>query len=177
MSLTKKNLFLVFLLVIICVGVFSLFLQAISDIIDQEKFIRAETVLISKKYLSQPAPKKILRDLETDEQDINKISKTSFIGSGGELEFIKFLESAADPKIDREIKLDLDKKIKQDDQIKIPVEIILQSNFRNVIQYLYALEKADYYLEIDSVKINSLGFEAGQESNIKAVISGYVYSF
>lgn len=177
MIFTKKNLILAMLLLIFFAGALWLFLQTTLDIVGEKIFFANEVDGISKNYLNRPTLEKIQKDIEIEGEKVNQIFKAAFIEESSEADFKEFLLSLAGQKVEPKINFGLRQKVKQSDYFKVPVEIVLQSDFYSVFQYLYDLEKSDYYFEIASIKISNLTSENQTESNVKATLSGYFYSF
>lgn len=168
---SKKNTIIIIIgiliLIFLLIGLINI--PTVSDILKLKKMIYLERVDLEKKYLRSQVLKKILSDFERVQPQKEKIDSI-FIPLGKELEFITTLEEyASKHKVKQEVSIG--KTIDKSGVYTIsPLNIKLEGNFKNTLDYINDLNKISYYYNILSLTIN------GTESeNIQTTLNGEIY--
>ncbi len=184
-SKTKSFLFfLSFNIIIILIIIIFFISPDIFQIKRLSEAIYEERIRLESLYNQGLVLKKVREELNRITPQA-EVLQSLFIPKGQELVFITTLEELAlKNKIEQEINLDLlqQKEIEKGYKV-IPLRLVLKGNFLKILKYLLELERLDYYLNIDSLHLESISktpyrdrllsdlYSSSKESQIQAIIS------
>ena len=174
----KKKIFIITIpcfLVIVVLSIF-LLLPAITDIKNISQEIKDKKQVLLQKQLRGQNIQKNIEELSRVKKSVDTYS--AFAQKEDELGFIKNLELIAKKYyMNQDIKIS---KIDEDDGTKLRIVISSDGKFIDLIRYLHSLETQKYYLNIESLTVNSdgarrVGDDGSSVKNMKLSIVAYVY--
>jgi Tfp pilus assembly protein PilO len=179
----KKEIYLLFAIffIIISLILFFIIIPAIKGIKNLNEGIQAQRLEIEKRYIQTHSSRRItnLSKIKTDLETLSSV----FIKEDLELEFITALEKIAlQNNLEQSIQLQPTNQ-KMAGQINvIQTQISLKGNFIDFLKYLQKLETLGYYININSINLNTQSLKKetispaqGGAGQISAVISGETY--
>lgn len=129
---------------------------AMDDIINTKEQIADQRKEIEKKYYSSIGAK-LLSKKAPEVKEKMKAVENVFIKQKNHLAFITALEDLGKKyKIDQRPSVDYEKAEKKKLYKEIPVRIRTEGVYKNQLAYLDALKSFDYYLNINSIKMESM---------------------
>jgi Tfp pilus assembly protein PilO len=142
--------------------------------------IQEERAALENKYTNRRNIKNIIADLKYVDAGLEPIYKQILINKGEEVKFISALETiAAKTNVVQKLTLEKNGANFGDNLLRYSISIALSGNYIDTIKYINALETANYYININSVKFNSTKDKNAQsvDSNgsVKTILQGYVY--
>lgn len=146
-------------------------IPTITDIKKISNSIYLERIDLETKYLKGQLLRKTIKDFENYKNEKEKFKKI-FIAQGDELEFITTLEKiATDRQILQSFKIKDSKQETAGYHYPLNLQIILEGNFFDIMNYLADLEKLDYYFNIYNTSV-----VAEKEKNgVKMILEGRVF--
>ena len=171
----KKKIFIITIPYFLIIIILSLFLlwPSITEIKNISQEIKDKKQTLLKKQSSG-------QNIQKNIDELNRVKKSAAVSSAfaeseDKLGFIKNLELIAKKYyVDQDIKIS---EQGEDDEAKLKITINSEGKFIDLNRYLYSLETQEYYLNINSISINSSGVNLAEDSvkNMKLSISAYVY--
>ena len=163
--------------------IYFILLPAIDDIKKLRVEIINQKVDLEKKLSQEKNMTKLSDKIKKIEPQIDILEKI-YINKNRQLEFITLLEGIADKQqVAQKIILNPDNETKELNYCKIPLSIVAQGTYNNLINYLINLEGVNYYINIYSLSLNNSG-QSGRtsrspgseaEQNLVLRISAYTY--
>ena len=181
---SKKRLYIYasILIIFIILIVYFLILPSINKVKETHVAILNQKIELKQsidqgKNLSQLGEK--INKIKPELEKLNKI----FINKNRELDFITSLESIADEfEVKQEINLNPGKKEKESEYEISPITINLEGTYLNILQYLKEMESLEYYINVNSININSIQTSKNHitdnknnKSNINMIINANIY--
>jgi len=173
MSVKRKFLFYIAVFVsIYAVIIVFIILPTVKDLRVISKAIYNERVDLEKKYLKGQLLKKTVEDFKKIKPGEERLDAI-FIVKGNELTFIQLLEEMAN---DNEVSQELFLKKGQpaEELPSLPLEITIEGDYLNTLNYLNDLEQLDQYFNIDIINISTFGVES--KGTIKMTLEGKIYT-
>ncbi|MBU0897947.1 MAG: type 4a pilus biogenesis protein PilO [Patescibacteria group bacterium] len=116
--------------------------------------IEIQKVDLEKKYIKTQNLKQISAELNKMEPMLSKLDQV-FINKNNELDFITLTEKIATiNNVYQKINLGSDQSIKNETYKKIPLQLSIQGDFINQLNYLISLESLNYYINIKSLELS-----------------------
>jgi Tfp pilus assembly protein PilO len=164
-QLVKLSLIVVALTILVGVFVFPV-LRKINMI---KKEINEEQEILNLRLKLGANAKQIMKDLEEAEINLPKLNSI-YIKEGSELELINFIETIAQ-KNNLEVKINPNFNIPKtgSESVKIPLDISATGNFKDLFNFLKALDSAPFYLITDRLNLQK------NQSGVILNLNGYVY--
>lgn len=155
--------------------IYFIILPTIQDIKKISDAVYAERVDLEKKYMRGQLLKKTLEDFEKIKPEKEKLASI-FINPGKELEFITALEKIAGRyNLKQNIQLPtISEKIGEKTYYPLPLEVVINGDFIEILKYLKDLERLNYYFNIASINI-SLDEKNSEKKSVNAILNGKIY--
>ena len=172
----KHKIIIVSFLLVLFIGVPAfLILPTIQEIkiINQQMYDQA--VNFEKKYLEGRSLKRVIQEYQQIKPTLPELWK-SFVQEGEELDLVTALENiAADTKIEQQISF-----AQQNEQFLDPIEkrgidLTLEGEYIDILNYLSKTEELSYYLDINSFSLQKISTDTKKESALKMKIKGYIF--
>lgn len=164
-QLIKLSLIVIALTILVGVFVFPV-LRKINVI---KKEINEEQEILNLRLALGVNAKQVRGDLEEAEANLPKLNSI-YIKEGNELELINFIETIAQ-KNNLEVKINPNFNItkKGSESIKIPLDILATGNFKDLFNFLKALDYAPFYLITDRLNLQK------NQADVILNLNGHVY--
>ncbi len=166
----RKNITQIILILLIFLFLFLFFVYPnFKKIKSLSQEIRNYYIQLEKLYQEGQLLQNVVKDLKLIEPRIDELSK-SLISKNEELDFITTLEKLADDnQINQELRIGSYQET-QDKTYKIlPIQLAIQANFSQLINYLIQINKLDHYININYIVIsrtdNNSQIMASMEAN------------
>ncbi len=149
----KITFTIVIFLLVNALIVYLIIIPTINDIKQLRVNIITQKTDLEKKIAREKNINILSEKLDKIEPQMKKFEQI-FINQNRELEFITTLEGVAlSNKVLQKINLNLNAAKTEQTYRKIPLELKIQGNFNNLLQYLTNLENLNYYINITSLEI------------------------
>ncbi|MEA3464126.1 MAG: hypothetical protein U9R14_03565 [Patescibacteria group bacterium] len=172
----------VFILIIGCL-VYFIIIPTIGSIKAIGQNIENQRIDLEKKYIKGQNLRQLTKNLKKIEPQLVVLDQI-FINQDYELEFIIAMEELANQNnVSQKINLDTSRVIEGNGRQILPLNLFLQGNYTDIINYLTSLETLNYYININSLELSSSGYtklSAAPEIhtnfiNINMAISANIY--
>lgn len=174
-NLTKKIVInTLFIAVIIISLLYFLIFPSVRDIQEMKQSIEAQKIDLEIKYQKGQNLKHLSEKIKVIEPKINNLEEI-FVKEDDSLAFVKTLENLAEKhNITQSIKL-LDPVESQNSYYKIiPIQLSTQGKYENQMDYLLDLERLDYYINIDILKITKKTSTINEEGEKEVAVSMFM---
>ena len=172
----KNPWFLIVGLLIALLGiVIFIVVPAVRDIKNLNQKIIDQRTLLESRYEKRLSIKNAIRNFNSLQPQVPDLVKSIYLNPGNEIEFITSLEALADKnRVSQTVNFD-NKGGDTSSQTakKVPVEILLNGEYVNIVRYIQDLEKLDFYLIITS--ISAVPRANDPAGNIRTLLSGYTF--
>jgi Tfp pilus assembly protein PilO len=166
---------IILLLLIVGGGVYFIIMPATFDIEKMNNEIIMQMVDLELKYQRGQNLKKLKETLKKIEPELDKLDKV-LIKRTKALEFITSLEEIAERNnVTQKINLVIDQNKKIKENQKTPLQLAVTCEFNKCYDYLSALEKSNYYINIKSLEFTSSGKIENGPSMINLLVFADTY--
>jgi Tfp pilus assembly protein PilO len=161
-------------LIFISLIIFLIVIPTVNDILEIGKEIENQRIDLEAKYIKGQNLRQLTENLEKINSQLSKLEQI-FISNNRELEFITTLEGVASKNsISQKINLGNQEDIANYDYKKTAIQLIAQSNFTNIINYLLDLESLEYYLNIKNIELTLASSKQGADVAPGAIINMFI---
>lgn len=151
----KIIIYLLSIFIFAIIIIYFIIIPAINHIKDTRANIIGLKLEIEERYNKSKSLKRMKEKNEKIEPQI-KILSSIFIDQNRELEFITTLEGVAgNNNVSQTINLSDAKDTSSQTYKKVPLELAVAGNFKNIMNYLINLETLPYYINIKTINLSS----------------------
>lgn len=152
-------------LAIILFLIYFIVVPTIKEIKTMGRLIEAQREDLEKKYIKGQSLKQLAENLNKIEPNL-KLLDQIFINKNRELEFITSLENEADKnQVGQKINLSAPQKEANSDWQKSDLALHTKGGFIKQLEYLLALERLNYYLNVKLLELSPAGGEQVKGEN------------
>ncbi len=132
---------------------FFIVIPTIHDILDMGQKIEEQRIDLEKKYIKGQNLRQLTTNLNKINSQLSKLEQI-FISENRELEFITTLEGVANKNsVNQKINLGVQEDMPGYDYKKMTLQLLLQGNFTNIMNYLIGLESLEYYVNVKNIEL------------------------
>ena len=169
-------------IIIIIIGFLTLFslilffivIPTIHDILDMGQIIEEQRIDLEKKYIKGQNLRQLTANLNKINLQLSKLEQI-FISENRELEFITTLEGVANKNsTNQKINLGVQEDMPGYDYKKMTLQLFLQGNFVNIMNYLIGLESLEYYVNVKNIELTMGSSKQTSDTPQGAVINMFL---
>lgn len=144
------------MILIITIGVvIYVIIPSIQKIKELSSSIYEKRTEMEKMYVEGQYYKKSLSTFNQIKSELEELNKI-FVQKGNEIFFVTNIEEIASlHNVDQTIKLGAQIPVESETNTPLGLQITLQGDFENLIEYLAELEQINYYINIDSIRLST----------------------
>jgi len=175
-KLLKNPWFIIVIMVLALLAIIIfIVIPAVGDIRNLNQKIIGQRTLLESRYEKRLNIKNSIRNHNTIQPQIPALMNLTYLNPGNEIDFITALETLADKNgVRQTIIFDTQNgEMILQDKKKVPIEIILNGNYLNILKYMRDLEKLNFYLII--TKVSTAPHTTDLSGNVRTLFRGYTY--
>lgn len=161
----------------IIVTIVFIILPTIRDIVTINDHIYDQRVDLEKKYREGQLRHTALKNFEEIKNQQDKLIEP-FISHGDELLFVTYLENLAEQySVQQTILFDTIPDTPQATALPIELQLTIQGEFINTLNYLQALESSPYYIVFDAIRLNPRSRSLETNESVQLNLEGVVFAY
>jgi len=170
----RTKIFITIVVVAIIIGaiIYTIIIPVMSDIKKISATITDQKVDLERKYRRGQLLRKTVENFERVKPRKERLTSI-FMRQGEELDFITTLEQIAEKnRLDQKIRLQIDNPA---DRV-IPLGLVVQGSYNQIMNYLADLEKLDFYYNVSALSLTASGPIDSLGRSIATTLTGQIFA-